>query len=135
MAANNKDLFIRLEPIDSIESRRNLLESTEHNIKMMLAVERFKELRKRGIRERNKTRTKIKEILRIINNILEKLPQETEIKGLKRKAKLIKTERELKIPEKKLEQPLIKVEKEEKLQEELEEIKRRLGSLSRSKAF
>jgi hypothetical protein len=125
MDMENK-VYIKIEPFDSSELKRALLEISSSTVKMQMIAERFKEKTMHEIRERVVAKRHMRETAEAINGFIQKLPKVKETHPVK---KHIMGE----ISEKKEHQAFMPVERKSKKEEsfirELEEIKRKISSL------
>ena len=117
----NKDVYVELEPLESVELKRALLEITASNINMQIIAEKFKEKARQEIRERALAKRHIRETAESINELIQNLPKAKEI------PLAIKKEITEKLAEK---EPEKTKPKNAAFLRELEEIKRKIASLS-----
>ncbi|MEM2956263.1 MAG: hypothetical protein QW041_01665 [Candidatus Pacearchaeota archaeon] len=115
----SKDIFIKLEPSDSIELKRTLLEISASSIKMQLISKRFKEKTNQEIKERALAKRYMRETSNLIYQLIEKLPKIKDIPYIVKKHVI-----EEKQPIKET-----KLTKEDTLMLELENIKKKILSL------
>jgi len=119
----SKKVYVKIEPSEAIEAKRNLLESMVHLINMLVASKKFKRLRKDELTAVRQGKTEAPEIIEDIEKLQEKLPQmekpiekhmpKTKIRG-RRKVTIV-TEKH--------------IGKTEKYRMELEDIKAKLAEL------
>jgi len=138
----DRDLFIKIDPDISLESKKALLEINEALIETQIAAENFKQQRRDEMRVRLLARKNVKETVSALGKMLIELPKEIKFK--------VKEEKETPAPKMKVMKPMPKIElikgeeetkkgKEKKgeikttkmsdLQSELENIKSKLAGL------
>lgn len=122
----SKKVYVRLEPSETVESRRNILESMARLIDMLMISKKFKRLRKEELSDIRKEKTAAQEIIEGIESLQEKLPQMEKLAERKHIGK-IKAKKERK--EIAIRVPSHALSKSEKYKIELEEIKERLARL------
>jgi len=130
MDMENK-IYIKIEPFESIELKRALLEISASNVKMQMIAGRFKEKTVQEIRERAVAKRHMRETAEAINEFIQKLPKVKEMHpAIKKHSMEEQSEREEQREEHLSLMPIErKSKKEEAFVRELEEIKRKIASL------
>jgi len=119
----NKDMYVEIEPLDSIGLKRTLLEITASVINMQIIAERFKEKTRHEIKDRTAAKKHARDTINSINELIEKLPKVKEMPAsVKREIAETLIGKE---PVEKTEKP-----KRDVFSRELEEIKRKIANLS-----
>jgi len=142
----SNDVFIKFEPIEAIEGKKELLEMTANSIASLIISERYKALREKEIKTRTVMKRNLNEIQNLISSLIEILPkgrkekmpaEEKEMEEFEEaKEKLEKTsEREARAKKafkeaRQKEVRKVPKTKEEMLEQELLDIKRKLGGLA-----
>jgi len=141
----SSDVFIKFDPIESIECKKDLLEMTANGIASLIISERYKALREKEIKTRTFMKRNLNEIQNLISSLIEILPKArkekmpAEEKAMKEfeeaKGKVEKSEARAasKKPVKEVKQKearRVPRTKEEMLEQELLDIKRKLGGLA-----
>lgn len=125
MVEKKQSFYVGLK--EPIELRKNLLECSKMTVKSLQKYERFKDLRRRKIEHILNLKTIIKEIKRLNNDLISKLP-ETKINERKVKTTIPKGKKEI---EDELGKGEIKKMNElEKLEAELSSIESKLDTIS-----
>jgi len=119
------DIFLKLNPEDSLEIKKSLLEITAYNINMQITAERFNELRRHEVKERGLARRNLTDASNSIGNLIGFIPKIKEIHPAVRIRESIVAENAPMIPALKIE----KKTREDSLMSQLEDIKRRIASL------
>lgn len=119
-------VYVRIEPSQAIESRRNVLRSIANIINMLMISKKFKRLEKEGFTIVSQGKTDMQEILEDIEKLQEKLP------GIEKPAEKEHAEkRKVKISRREFPMRAAKhASKMQKYRMELEDIKARLAKLS-----
>ena len=114
----DRDIFIKIDPDISLESKKELLEISESLIETQIAAENFKQQRKDEMRVRLMARKNIKETVSALSKMLSELPKDIKVK--------VKEEKEAPAPRARVEKPLPKVEiiREEEAEKEKKETKK-----------
>ncbi len=120
----SRKVYVRLEPSQAIESKRDILRSMANIINMLMISKKFKKLEKEELAAVRQGRTEVQRILEDIEKLQENLPgtekaAEKEHKG-KRKTKIVRE-----VPTR----VARRVSKMQKYRMELEDIKARLAKL------
>jgi len=117
----NRDVFIKIEPYESIELKKTLLEIEASSINMQIIAERLKEKTRQELRERALAKRSLREASNMIYELIERLPKSKEMPVLLKRqiAEEVKTvSEERKIPK-----------KEQAYEKELEELKKKIAGL------
>jgi len=126
---DDSEVYFRIEPFESIDVKKDILESVSGILRMQISSEKYREIKTEIEKKRRDAEKNIIELKRKINEITEKLPSQKALEKLKiegRKAGKEKVEikKEIKKAEVKKE-----IKKEYSLERELAEIQRRLEQL------
>ena len=116
----NKDVFLKIEPYDSIDIKKSLLEMTASSINMQIISERFKETSRQEIKERAAAKRQLKDASNMIFELIERLPRSREMPA-QIKRHIFEEAGESK--------PKITLKKEDTYSKQLEEIKRKIAEL------
>ncbi len=128
MTESEKEKVFYVEVKEPLDLRKNLLEYSKMVVKSLQKYERFKELRRKKIEYTITLRGIIKEIKRLNNDLISKLP-ETKVKEGKRERKVFpKGKKEIEEEISKAE--IKKMNELEKLEAELSSIEAKLNTLS-----
>ena len=128
MAKPEKEKVFYVEVKEPLDLRKNLLEYSKMVVKSLQKYERFKELRRQKIEYMFTLRGIIKEIKRLNNDLISKLP-ETKVKEEKRERKVFpKGKKEIEEEISKAE--IKKMNELETLEAELSSIEAKLNTLS-----
>jgi len=128
MAKPEKEKVFYVEVKEPLDLRKNLLEYSKMVVKSLQKYERFKELRRQKIEYMFTLRGIIKEIKRLNNDLISKLP-ETKVKEEKRERKVFpKGKKE--IEEEIIKAEIKKMNELETLEAELSSIEAKLNTLS-----
>lgn len=114
------DVYVRLDSANAIEAKKNILEMAESVITMQMISEKVKRLNKTELAGRNASRKQLKMMISEINHMLNHLPK---VKIEKSRAKEESTDESKEFSLKKIEKKT--------LNQELDDIKRRIQSLSK----
>ncbi len=123
----DEDIFVRLDPFDALEAKKELLEVTASLIKQQMLNSKVKEIGKRETRLRNNAKREIKSIGALLGRIITEMPK-VKISNIDiRRAESMEPEAIKLKPS--------KISKEDKvkhssLNQELLDIKRKLANLS-----
>jgi len=128
----DRDIFLRIDPMDSLETKKDLLEIHEALIETQIASEKFKQQRRNEMNKRQEIKTNSRETIQALNHMLNELPKEINIK-----IKEEKPQPAVKIPRVKPQVEIIKPKKVEEikptkmsdLQRELDNIRSKLSEL------
>ena len=117
----NRDIFIKLEPSDSVELKKALLEIEASSINMQLIAEKVKEITKQELKERTLAKRSLRESSNMIYELIERLPKSKGMptiinKPLTEEAKIVSEER--KTPK-----------KEQAYEKQLEDLRKRIDDL------
>jgi len=128
MSKSEKEKMFYVGIKEPIDLRRNLLEYSKMVVKSLQKYEKFKDLRREKIEHILKLKSAIREIKKLNNDLLLKLP-ETKIKfERKERKKIPKGKKE--IEEELSKKEIIKMNELEKLEAELSSIEAKLNTLS-----
>jgi len=119
----NKEVYIKIDQLDSVDLRKALLEIEASNVNMQIIAERLKEKSRNEIRERALAKRNMREVIEKINEMTEKLPK---TKIAPSEIRRYSMEEEHKLPVERI--PMAQ-KKENSFMRELEEIKRKIASL------
>jgi len=126
------DIFIRVTPEDSLETKRELLEIKEALIQTQIASEKFKMQRKEEMLRRQDAKRVVREMSMALSKMLSELPKEIKVKIREEKPKVIQARP---MPSVELIRPAIPKKEEIRptkiadLQKELENIKSKLSGM------
>jgi len=130
---DESEVYFRLEPFESAEIKRDILESVAGILRMQINSEKYFEIRKEIRKTRIGAEKNMVELKRNINEIMEKLPAKKTVEQLEIKAekKEEKHGMDAKNEVKAIKEEKTKKRKKEEysLNNELEEIQRRLEQL------
>ena len=76
----DKDIFIRIDPDISLESKKDLLEINEALIETQIAAEKFKQQRREEMKIRMEAKKNARETSIAVGRILNELPKEIKIR-------------------------------------------------------
>jgi len=126
MAEKEKAFYVGIkEPLDL---RKNLLEQSKMVVKSLQKYERFKDIRRKKIENIMNLKNIIKEIKKLNNDLMSKLP-ETKIKTERKERKIVpKDKKEIEVELSKTD--IKKMGELEKLEAELSSIESKLNTLS-----
>jgi small-conductance mechanosensitive channel len=116
-----KDVYLKLEPYDSIDIKKALLEIEASSINMQLISEKLKERTRQELRERSAAKRQMKDASNMIYELIQRLPKAKEIPTSFKKQ--IFEEKEIK--QAKSELP----KKEAGYNKQLEELRKRIAGL------
>ena len=71
----SNDVFIKFDPIESIECKKELLEMTANGIASLIISERYKALREKEIKTRTIMKRTLNELQNLTNSLIEILPK------------------------------------------------------------
>lgn len=117
----NKDVYLKIDPYESIELKRLLLEVEASSINMQLIAERLKEKTRLEIRERATAKKSMKDASNMIFDLIQKLPKTKEIPTIIKK----RISEEVEEKKAKSEQP----KREAGYARQLEDLRRRIAGL------
>jgi len=139
------DVFIKFDPVESIEIKKELLEMSANSISSMIISERYKALREKEIKTRTFMKKTLNEIENMTGSLIEILPkgkkdkmpveekemEEFEKEKEKVEKEAVKETKAKKVVEKIKQKEVRKVPmtKEESLEQQLLDIKRKLSGL------
>lgn len=137
MAQDRKNVFVKFEASESIENKKTLLEASASVIEALMAVRRFKGIRKEELKFNSEAKRNINIINSLLSRIEQELPQLEELPKTKTKEKFYrkeetkqeKTEKKQAREKKKPVEKKVEEEKKPKLEQELEEIRAKLSKL------
>jgi len=115
----DRDIFIKIDPDVSLESKKDLLEISESLIESQIAAKNFKQQRKDEMKVRLMAKKNLKETISALSKMLSELPKDIKVK--------VKEEKETPAPRVKVEKPLPKVElirEEKEAEKEEKEVKK-----------
>jgi hypothetical protein len=127
-----RDIFIKMSPADSLETKRDLLEINEAVIEMQITAEKFKQQRKEEMVRRNEAKKLVREMVMAATRMVTEMPKEIQVRIRKEKPVQVQEiqkpapKKEIIIQQKREE---IKPTKMSDLQKELENIKSKLSGL------
>ena len=116
-----KDVYLKLEPYDSIDIKKALLEIEASSINMQLISEKLKEKTRQELRERSAAKRHMKDASNMIYELIQRLPKAKEIPASFKKQMFEEKE----IKQAKSELP----KKEAGYNKQLEELRKRIATL------
>ena len=115
----NKDVFLKIEPSDSVDIKRALLEIEAASINMQLIAERFREKTDQEMKERAMAKKNLKDASNMIYSLIESLPKTKEPVVVKHaEARKNNHEKAVEMPK-----------KEKNYAKQLEDIRKKIASL------
>jgi len=115
----NKDVYMKIEPYDSIDIKKALLEIEASAINMQIIAERLKEKTRQEIRERAAAKRQMRETANMVFEFIEGIPKPKEIPIAKRQIFHEQEEKE----------KVIIPKKEQGYARQLEELRKKIASL------
>ena len=117
----NKDVYIEIEPENSLELKKALLEITASNINMQIIAERLKEKTRQELKERTLAKRSLRETAEKIAELIERLPKTKDIP--------VHIQRQIREESKEILPKKEKPFRESSYVKELEDIKRKISEL------
>ena len=79
----DRDIFVKISPMDSLETKKDLLEISEALIETQIAAEKFKQQRRNEMNKRHEAKKAAREIAQAIGRMLNEMPKEINVKELR----------------------------------------------------